>query len=103
MQSLGATLMAWVIRGGGADGSTYGAEEMVTHLQGLLDDEVEALHRQLDLVSGQVGSPACMVLGTAMIEGRGVICARSGDELLLALFEGTLSHILIRAWAEARG
>ena len=103
VQSLGATLMAWVIRGGGADGSTYGAEEMVTHLQGLLDDEVEALHRQLDLVSGQVGSPACMVLGTAMIEGRGVICARSGDELLLALFEGTLSHILIRAWAEARG
>jgi hypothetical protein len=103
VQSLGPALMAWVIRGGEADGSTDGAEEMVTHLQGFLDDEVDALQRQLDLVSGQPGAPACLVLGTEMIEGQGVLCARSGDEILLALFEGSPSHSLITAWAAARG
>ncbi|MGL6210860.1 MAG: hypothetical protein ACRC14_13645 [Paracoccaceae bacterium] len=103
VQSLGPALMAWVIRGGEADGSTDGAEEMVTHLQGFLDDEVDALQRQLDLVSGRPGSAACLVLGTEMIEGHGVLCARSGDAILLALFEGSPSHGLINAWAEARG
>ena len=103
VHSLGPALMAWVIRGGEAEGSTDGAEEMVTHLQGFLDDEVDALQRQLDLVSGQPGAPACLVLGTEMIEGQGVLCARSGDEILLALFEGSPSHGLITAWAEARG
>lgn len=103
VQALGPALMAWVIRGGGADGLTDGAEEMVSHLQGFLDDEVDALQRQLDLVSGQPGASACLVLGTEMIEGQGVLCARSGDEILLALFEGSPSHSLISAWAEARG
>ena len=103
VQSLGPALMAWVIRGGETDGSTDGAEEMVSHLQGFLDDEVDALQRQLDLVSGHPGSPACLVLGTQMIEGHGVLCARSGDAILLALFEGSPSQSLISAWADARG
>lgn len=99
---LGSTLMAWVIRGGEADGSSDGAEEMVSHLQGFLEDEVEGLQRQLDLVSGQAGSPACMVLGTAMTDGQGVLCARSGGAVLLALFEGNPAQSLLGAWAEAR-
>lgn len=102
VQSLGPALIAWVIRGGEADGSADGAEEMVTHLHGFLDDEVEALQRQLDLVSGQPGAPACLVLGTEMTDGQGVLCARSGDEILLALFEGSPSQGLMSAWAEAR-
>jgi hypothetical protein len=95
--------MAWVIRGGADDGSTDGPEEMVTHLNGFLDDEVDALHRQLDLMSGQSGGPACAVLGTALIDGQGVLCARSEDAILLALFDGSPTNVLIRAWAEARG
>jgi hypothetical protein len=102
-QALGSTLMAWVIRGGEADGSTEGPEEMVTHLNGFLDDEVDALHRQLDLMSAQPGGPACAVLGTALIDGQGVLCARSEDAILLALFEGSPTNVLIRAWFEARG
>jgi hypothetical protein len=100
--TLGSSLMAWVIRGGEDDGSTEGPEEMVSHLQGFLDDELDALQRQLDLLSGQPGGPTCALLGTAMVDGQGVLCARSGDAILLALFGGSPSHSLIRAWAEAR-
>jgi hypothetical protein len=98
---MGPTLMAWVIRGGEADGSTGGIEEMVSHLQGFLDDEVEALHRQLDLVSGQPGRPACILLGTLMAEGQGVLCARSDDAILLSLFDGSPAQSVLAAWAEA--
>jgi hypothetical protein len=76
---------------------------MVTHLNGFLDDEADSLHRQLDLMSGQPESPACAVLGTALIDGQGVLCARSGDAILLALFDGSPTHRLIRAWSDARG
>lgn len=103
VETLLPLLMASVIRGGEADGFSDGPEEMVSHLQGFLDDETEALHRQLDLVSGHPGSAACMVLGTSMIEGQGVLCARSGDAILLALFEGSPSQPLVRAWADAKG
>jgi hypothetical protein len=103
VQALGPMLMASVIRGGEADGMTEGPEEMVGHLQGFLDDEADALHRQLDLVSGNPGGSACMVLGGVLIEGQGVLCARSDDALLLALWEGSPAHSLIRAWTEARG
>jgi hypothetical protein len=95
-------LMAWVILGGEADGLTDGAEEMVSHLQGFLDDEAEALQQQLDLVSGRPGSPACMILGTAMIDGQGVLCARSDDALLLGLFAGSPPRGLVAAWTGAR-
>jgi hypothetical protein len=102
-QALGPTLMAWVIRGGEGDGSTDGPDEMVTHLQGFLDEDLYGLQRQLDLMSGQPGGPACAIVGTAVIEGQGVLCARSEDAMLLALFDGSPAHVLIRAWAEARG
>jgi hypothetical protein len=76
---------------------------MVTHLQGFLDDETEGLHRQLDLITGVPGAAACAVLGTALIEGQGVLCARSGDAFLLALFDGSPSGALLQAWSDARG
>jgi hypothetical protein len=102
-QALGPTLLSWVVRGGADDEATEGPEEMVTHLQGFLDDETEALHRQLDLITGVPGAAACAVLGTALIEGQGVLCARSGDAFLLALFDGSPSGALLQAWADARG
>ncbi len=102
-QALGPTLMAWVIRDGYGKGSTEGPEEMVSHLQGFLDDDTDSLHRQLDLMTGVPGASACAVLGTALIEGQGILCARFGDALLLALFEGTPTLVLIQAWADARG
>jgi hypothetical protein len=102
-QALGPTLLSWVVRGGADDEATEGPEEMVTHLQGFLDDETEALHRQLDLITGVPGAAACAVLGTALIEGQGVLCARSGDAFLLALFDGRPSGVLLQAWADARG
>jgi hypothetical protein len=102
VDAFGPTLMAWVIRGGDADGSCGGVEEMVSHLQGFLDEEVEALHRQLDLVSGQPGRPACTVLGTALVEGQGVLCARSDGAILLALFDGSPGLSLLNAWEAAR-
>jgi hypothetical protein len=103
VQALGPILMASVIRGGEADGTAEGPEEMVGHLQGFLDDEADALQRQLDLVSDRPGGSACLVLGGAPIEGQGVLCARSGDAILLALWEGSPAQSLIRAWAEAEG
>jgi hypothetical protein len=102
VDAFGPTLMAWVIRGGDADGSCGGVEEMVSHLQGFLDEEVEALHSQLDLVSGQPGRPACVVLGTALVEGQGVLCARSDAAIMLALFDGSPGLSLLNAWEAAR-
>ncbi len=102
-EALSETLMAWVIRGGEADGSFGGPDEMVSHLQGFLDEEAHAIQHQLDLVSDLPNSPACMVLGSALIDGQGVLCARSEGAILLGLFEGNPAQSLIRAWSEARG
>jgi hypothetical protein len=38
-----------------------------------------------------------------LIEGQGVLCARSAEAFLLALFDGSPSGALMQAWAEARG
>lgn len=101
--AMGETLMAWVIRGGDADGSFGGPDEMVSHLQGFLDDETESIRRQLDLASSLPGRPACMILGSALIDGQGVLCARSEDAILLGLFEGNPARTLIQAWSGAGG
>ncbi len=103
VEAMGGTMLSWVIRGGDADGTSGGAAEMVSHLQGFLDDEAEAILRQLDLVSNLPGRPACLVLGSALIEGQGVLCARSEGAVLLGLFDGNPVQSLIRAWADARG
>ncbi len=101
--AMGDAMLSWVIRGGDADGTSGGADEMVSHLQGFLDDEAEAILRQLDLVSNLPGSPACLILGSALIDGQGVLCARSEGAVLLGLFDGNPVQHLIRAWADARG
>lgn len=101
-RAMGSTLTAWLIRGGDHDGSLDGPEEMVSHLSGFLDDEAEAVLRQLDLLSNQKGAPVCTILGAALIEGHSVLCARSGQGLLLGLVEGDATTPLVAAWAEAR-
>lgn len=102
-QGIGPVLVAWLIRGGDSDGRTDGAEEMVTHLQGFLDDEAEALQHQLDVVAGQPGASVCIVLGATLVEGHSLLCARSGDGLLLGVIDGDVSQTLAAAWAGAAG
>jgi hypothetical protein len=102
-RAMGPALMAWVIRGAGGDSATEGPDEMVSHLQGFLDDEADALPSQLDRMAGKPGGAVCTVLGTAMIAGQGVLCARSEGAMLLALYDGNPSQTLLQAWAEARG
>jgi hypothetical protein len=103
VEAMGDAMLSWVIRGGDADGMFGGADEMVSHLHGFLDDEAEAILRQLDLVSNLPGSSACLILGSALIDGQGVLCARSEGAILLGLFDGSPVRALIRAWTDAKG
>ena len=97
-RSLGPLLMAWIAVGEGAGDDADGPEEMVSHLRGFLDDEADALQRQLDLVASE-DEPACLMLGASLIEGNGVLCARRADALLLALVDGPAANAALRAWA----
>lgn len=98
-RAMGPALTAWLIRGGEADGASEGPEEMVSHLKGFLEDEAEAVLRQLDLVSNQPGGDVCGVFGATLIEGHSVLCARSGAGLLLGVIEGDATTALLSAWA----
>lgn len=100
-RGLGPTLVAWLIVGSDEDGTTEGPEEMVSHLKGFLDEEGEAVLRQLDLVSNQPGSPICSVLGATLVEGHSVLCARAGDAILLGVIDGDATQSLLSVWAEA--
>lgn len=100
-QDTGPTLMAWVISGGVEDGRTEGPEEMVSHLQGFLEDEFEPLTRQLDLVSMVPAGPVCLVLGATLVSGHSILCARSGDGILVGVIEGDGTQTLLRAWNSA--
>jgi hypothetical protein len=100
--AMGPTLTAWLILGGDDDGVSEGPDEMVSHLRGFLQDEAGAILHQLDLISNQPGAPVCSVLGAALIEGHSVLCARSGQSLLLGVAEGDATVPLLAAWAEAR-
>lgn len=95
---VGPTLIAWLVRGGDADGSSFGPEEMVSHLQGFLDDETEAVVHQLDLLSDQPGDPICLMLGATLIEGHSLVCARVEDALLLGVVEGDGAPAAQAAW-----
>ena len=101
-QETGPALMAWIIVGGAEDGQSYGPEEMVSHLQGFLDDEIEPLTQQLDLVSMVPAGPVCLVLGATLIDGHSILCARSSDGILLGVIEGDGTLTLLRAWNSAR-
>lgn len=101
-QSLGPVLMAWLTSGGDADEASDGPEEMVSHLRGFLDDEGEALHRQLDVVA-EPGEPACLMLGASLVAGNGLLCARLRDGLLLALIDGDAANLTLQRWTELIG
>lgn len=95
---VGPTLIAWLVRGGEQDGMSFGPEEMVSHLQGFLDDEAEAVVQQLDLLSAQPGDPICLMLGATLIEGHSIVCARLLDALLLGVIEGDGTAAALAAW-----
>jgi hypothetical protein len=97
----GPVLMAWLITGGDEDGATEGPDEMVSHLQGFLDDEAEALSHQLDQISTAPAGPICIVLGATLVEGHSVLCARSGEGVLLGVIDGDGTQTLMRAWSAA--
>lgn len=101
-RGMGPSLMAWLVQGGEDDGASEGPEEMVSHLKGFLEDETDSVLRQLDLLSNQPGSAVCTVLGATLVEGHSVLCARSGEGLLLGVVEGDATQALLAAWAEAK-
>jgi hypothetical protein len=97
----GPAMMSWLISGGANDGLTEGPEEMVDHLRGFLEDEIEALTRQLDMVSMVPAGPVCLVLGASLVEGHSILCARAGDAILLGVIEGDGTQTLLHAWNSA--
>ena len=74
---------------------------MVSHLRGFLEDEIDALTRQLDMVSMVPAGPVCLVLGASLVQGHSILCARAGDSLLLGVIEGDGTQTLLRAWNAA--
>ena len=99
--AVGPSLIAWLIAGGAEDGVTDGPEEMVSHLQGFLGDEREALERQFDILSSKPGDPICMILGATLVEGHSIVCARIGPALLLGVVEGDATTATLGAWKAA--
>lgn len=101
--AMGEGMMAWLIVGGSADGATFGPDEMVSHLSGFLDDEGEALDRQLDQLSDAPEGPVCLVLGAALSEGHSLLVARAEGGVLLGVTEGDATLPVLRAWNAVRG
>lgn len=97
-ETVGQALQAWLVVGGPDDGRSGGAEEMVSHLQGFLDDEREAVDRQLDLLSPEPGAPVCVMLGATLIEGHSLLMARLHGGLLLGIVEGDGTGAALAAW-----
>lgn len=97
-EGLGSSLIAWLIHGGDEDGQSTGPDEMVSHLQGFLEDERDAVLRQLDQLSDTPGEPVCLVLGGTLIEGHSLVCARLQDALLLGVIEGDSTLTALSAW-----
>ncbi len=102
-EALGPDLLAWLIARGDDSGKSSGPEEMVTHLQGFLDDEMESVDRQLDLLSAMPGDPICMILGATLVEGHSILCARLHSNLLLGVIEGDSTRATLDAWRRAIG
>lgn len=97
-EGLGPALIAWLIHGGHEGGQSTGPDEMVSHLQGFLEDERDAVLRQLDLLSDAPGEPVCLVLGGTLIEGHSIVCARLQDAVLLGVIEGDSTLTALSAW-----
>lgn len=100
-EGLGTSLIAWLIHGGDEVGQSTGPDEMVSHLQGFLEDERDAVLRQLDLLSDVPGEPVCLMLGSSLIEGHSLVCARLQDALLLGVIEGDATEAALPAWRGA--
>lgn len=96
--AFGPELMAWLVAGGSDDGASSGPEEMVSHLQGFLADEGEAVQAQLDRVSATPGGPVCIILGASLVEGHSILCARLQGDLLLGVVEGDSTRAALAAW-----
>ncbi len=99
--AMGPALVAWLIAGGAEDGRTDGPEEMVSHLQGFLDDERDALERQFDILSATPGEAICMILGATLVEGHSIVGARLGPAILLGVIEGDATTATLAAWKAA--
>ena len=95
---IGPVLVAWLFQGGEDGGQSEGPEEMVSHLQGFLDDEREAVMAQLDMMSAQPGDPICVMLGVTLIDGHSLVCARLNEALLLGVVEGDGTQAALSAW-----
>lgn len=102
-QGFGAELLAWLIVGGDGDGQSSGAEEMVLHLRGFLDEERPSVDRQLDQLASASGGPVCVMLGASLIEGHSILCARMQAGLLLGVIEGDGTRAALAAWRRAMG
>ncbi|MFO1203385.1 MAG: hypothetical protein U1E58_12190 [Tabrizicola sp.] len=96
--SVGAELVAWQIVGGDDDGRSNGPDEMVSHLNGFLDDEREAVDRQLDVLSAVPGGAIAVVLGATLIEGHSILCVRLNGGILLGVVEGDGTKASLAAW-----
>lgn len=97
-EAVGPGLQAWLAVGGTDDGRSSGPDEMVSHLQGFLDDEREAVDGQLDLLASEPGAPVCVMLGATLIEGHSILVARLGGGLLLGVVEGEGTGAVLAAW-----
>lgn len=95
---VGPALVAWLIQGGDDSGHSEGPEEMVSHLQGFIDGEREAVIAQLDLMSAHPGDPICLMLGVTLIDGHSIICARLAEAILLGIVEGDGAQAALSAW-----
>jgi hypothetical protein len=102
-RGFGPELLAWLIVGGDGDGQSNGAEEMVSHLRGFLDDERSSVDRQLDQLASASGGPVCVMLGASLIEGHSILCARMQAGLLLGVIEGDGTRAALAAWRGAMG
>lgn len=100
-EAVGPGLLAWLILGSEDDGRSSGPDEMVSHLRGFLDDEGEALDRQLDVLSPEPGAPVCVMLGASLIEGHSILAARLHGDLLLGVIEGDGTGAALAAWRSA--
>jgi hypothetical protein len=100
-QGLGTSLIAWLIQGGDDDGQSTGPDEMVSHLQGFLEDERDTVLPQLDLLSDAPGEPVCLILGSSLIEGHSLVCARLQEAVLLGVIEGDATQGALSAWLGA--
>jgi hypothetical protein len=98
---IGPSLIAFLIHGGDEGEQSSGPEEMVSHLQGFLEDERVSVLQQLDLLAEQPGDPVCLILGSTLIEGHSIVCARLRDSLLLGVIEGDATQVALAAWRGA--